>query len=179
MFSNLRTNAQIYILHKDATPYIEVGQVMNVTAPLPQLTQVGQPLAYTVDITVKVGEQTLNYQRLPANAEIADFAGNGNVFVSCTREGINAEVQAMRQRSFDIVSSVEYHQGVIAVCDKIIQQLNPEIAERATQQAEITLLKTQMKDMSQNISLLMEQNRELIEQLKGEKTPSIRVKKQD
>ena len=29
--TSLRTNSQLYILHKDATPYIETGQVVSVS----------------------------------------------------------------------------------------------------------------------------------------------------
>lgn len=169
LFSQLRLNSPIYILHKDATPYVECGQVTNVTAPAPMLgtiPNIGQPLQYTVDVTVKVGENVSLYQRLPANGEVADFQSNGNVFLSCTREGINAEVQAMRQRSADVIASVEYHQGVISVCDKILQTINPEVAEKAQQQAEIASLKTQINSLMG-----------LIEELRSERASSKESKK--
>lgn len=173
-FSQLRLNSPIYILHKDATPYIEVGQITNVTAPMPvlgTLPQIGQPLSYTVDISVRIGDQTSLYQKLPANSEVADFASNGNVFLSCTRDGINAEIQSMRQRSADVIASVEYHQGVIGVCDKMLQQLNPEAAEKIAQQEEINLLKSQMADMTKNIGELLKQNKELMLQISERTCP--------
>lgn len=168
MFSNLRLNNQLYILHKDATPFVETGTVTNVTAPMPQLPSVvGQPMLYTVDVTVKVNDQLRTFQKLPANLDVADFAGNGNIFISSSKEGINAEVQAMRQRSMDVLASVDYHQGVIAVCDKIEQELNPEKAQKAAQQAEIEQLKSQVATMSHDISELLKQNKDLINQLKA------------
>lgn len=163
-FSQLRLNSPIYILHKDATPYVECGQVVNVTAPMPQvgmLPQIGQPVNYTVDLTVKVGDMTSLYQKLPANGDVADFANNGSVFLACARDGINAEVQAMRQRSADIVASIDYHKNVIGVCDKILQQINPEVAEKMQQQEEIKSLKEQ-------ISSLMG----LISEMRGERASS-------
>lgn len=169
LFSQLRLNSPIYILHKEATPYVECGQVTNVTAPMPNIgtmPNIGQPLTYSVDVTVKTGENVSLYQKLPANAEVADFASNGNVFISCTREGINAEVQAMRQRSADVLASIDYHQNVIGVCDKILQQINPEVAEKAQQQAEIASLKTQ-------ITSLMG----LIEEMRAERAASANDKK--
>lgn len=36
MFSNLRANSQIYILHKDASPYVEIGSVVSVSQPQPK-----------------------------------------------------------------------------------------------------------------------------------------------
>ena len=164
LFSQLRLNSPIYILHKDATPYVECGQVTNVTAPMPQigtLPNIGQPIQYTVDVTVKIGDQVSLYQKLPASGDVADFASNGNVFLSCTREGVNSEVQAMRQRSADVIASVDYHQGVIAVCDKIIQQLNPEMVEKAQQQQEISELKSQINSLMG-----------LIEELRSERASS-------
>lgn len=162
-FSQLRLNSTIYILHKDATPYIEVGQVVNVTAPMPSvgtLPNLGQPITYTVDVTVKVNDQTSLYQKLPANADAADFAANGNVFISCTRDGINTEVQAMRQRSADVLSSIEYHKGVIGVCDTILQQINPEMQEKAQQQQEIASLKQQISELMGLISELRTSSKE-------------------
>ena len=131
------------------------------TAPMPQvgmLPQIGQSMNYTVDVTVKVGDQTSMYQKLPAGGDIADFANNGSIFLACSREGVNTEVQAMRQRSADIIASVDYHKGVMEVCDRILQQINPEVAEKAMQQQEIKSLKEQ-------ISNLMG----LIEEMRGER----------
>ena len=31
MFQNLRTNSQVFILHKESTPYIEYGSVVSVS----------------------------------------------------------------------------------------------------------------------------------------------------
>lgn len=179
-FSQLRQNSQIFILHKDSTPYVEIGQVTNVTAPMPMLNsyqQIGQPLSYSVDVSVRVGDQSYLYQKLPANSEFADFACNGNVFLSCTKEGVNTEIQALRQRSVDVISSVEFHQGMIGIYDKMLQQLNPEAAEKVAQQEEINRLKSQVSDLSKNISDLLKQNKELMLQISG-KTSSERVKKE-
>lgn len=63
-FQNLRVNSQFYILHKDGTPYVEVGAIAGVSNPVPDGTQpvmFGQPMKMVVDITVKVGEQTVTF----------------------------------------------------------------------------------------------------------------------
>lgn len=174
-FSNLRTNNQIYILHKDNTPYLESGNVLSVTAPMPTMGNFGQPTVFTVDVTVKTGEQTITYSKLPSGAEVADWGGNGNLVVACSREAMNNELQSMKQKSVDVIASVDYHKQVIDVCDKIMQQLNPEYAEKVQQQEELSNLKGQVAMMSQNMSELMKMNKELMEQLKGEKPG--RVKK--
>ena len=107
MFQNLRTSNQIYILHKDGTPFIETGSVVSVSAPhpkypvSPQLGQLPQ-MEMVVDITVSVNGQSTSLQGLPAGADIADFGINGNIVVSCSREAMNNEVTTMRQKSLDI-----------------------------------------------------------------------------
>lgn len=102
-FQNLRVNSQFYILHKDGTPYVEVGAIAGVSNPVPDGTQpvmFGQPMKMVVDITVKVGEQTVTFQKIPAGADIADanFPGGGNMVISGSRESMNSEVAAHEEQ---------------------------------------------------------------------------------
>lgn len=170
MFGQLRVNNPLYILNRQGTPNLEIGTVVSVTAPMPQIGTIGQPTMYVVDVTARVGDQNITYQKLPANLDIADFAGNGNVVVASQRSAMNAELQSMRQRSVDIVNSVDYHNGLIQTIDKIVQDLNPEEAQKVAQQAELNMLKEQMAVMSQSLSELMKMNKDLSEQLKSERT---------
>lgn len=169
MFGQLRINNPLFILNKQGSPSLEVGTVVSVTAPMPQLSSVGQLTMYTVDVTARVNDQNVTYQKLPANTDVADFAGNGNVVIACSRESMNSELQSMRQRSVDVVKSVDYHNGMIQAIDKIIQDLNPEEAEKLALQKEVTDLKGQMLQMSQSVNALLEQNRQLMEQIKNDR----------
>lgn len=160
MFQNLRTNSQIYILHKDAQPYIEYGTVVNVSAPrakYPATPPIGQfpQMEMVVDVTVSVNGQQSNLQGLPAGADIADFGQNGNIVVSCSRDAMNSEVSTMKQKSADILGSIDYHRGVINACDKMINLLNPEFAAKRQQEQEIAGLKTQMSEMKREFSEFM------------------------
>lgn len=82
-FQNLRVNSEFFILHKDNTPYIEVGSVSGVSTPVAEFMQqplpYGQPPRMVVDVTIKVGEQTVTFQKIPAMSDIADanFPGGG------------------------------------------------------------------------------------------------------
>ena len=169
MFGQLRINNPLFVLNKQGSPSLEIGTVVSVTAPMPQLSSIGQPTMYTVDVTARINDQNITYQKLPANTDVADFAGNGNVVIACSRESMNSELQAMRQRSVDVVKSVDYDNGLIQAIDKIIQDLNPEEAEKLALQKEVTDLKGQMLQMSQSVNALLEQNRQLMEQIKGER----------
>ena len=177
MFQNLRANSQIFILHKDAKPYIEVASVAGVSMPKPKypltapsLGQIPQ-VEMVVDLNVNVNGQGTVFQGLPAGAEIADFGQNGNIVISCSREAMNSEIASMKQRSQEIINSVSYHQGVIAGCDEMLNSLNPEYAEKARQEQEIADLKKQMTS-------LMEMNRQLMQRLGGSDTSSSPRKKE-
>lgn len=162
MFQNLRTSGTIYILHKEAKPYVETGSVTGVTAPKPKypstIPVIGQlpQMEMVVDVTANVNGQPITFQALPAGAEIADFGQNANIVISCTREAMNSEISAMRQRSVDIVNSEEFHRGVIAGCDEMLALLNPEMAEKQQRDREIS-------DLKKQIAELLNANRDLMQ----------------
>lgn len=118
-----------------------------------------------VDVVVNIGGQNTNLQGLPAGAEIADFGQNGNIVVSCSRDAMNGELSTLRQKSVDILNSVEYHKGMIESCDKMLNALNPEFAAKQQQEQEIDMMKQQIATMTQNMNTLMQMNQKLMEQL--------------
>ena len=104
-FQNLRNNHQIYILHKDASPTLELGKVTHVSVPVPKYGTNSMYNDLVLDIAVEVDGKTTNFQKLPANSEIADF-GN-NIVIAISKEAMNSEVTSMKQRSLDILNSIE------------------------------------------------------------------------
>ena len=169
MFQSVRPNSQIFILHKGDTPSIEMGNVTN--QPIPrhkyQLPATfGQPQEFVVDLVVKIGDRTVNYNSLPAQLDIADSSSNGeSIVISDSRDAMNAEILNLKQKSTDIVNSVEFHKGLIDEYEKVLAQLNPELAEKQEQKQELDTLRAQMAEMSRSISALMETNKQLIEKL--------------
>lgn len=167
MFQSLRPNNQIFILHKDKA-LLEIGSVVSVSAPMPkyQVPPVfGQAQEMVVDLVVKVNNQDINYQKIPANVDLADF-GSNNIVLSDNRNAMNSEIMSLKQKSVDIINSIEHHKTLIGNCDKMLSELNPEFAEKQQQQAEINELKLQVSDLTKGISDLMRMNKELIAQFK-------------
>ena len=163
MFSNLRSGSQLYVLHKDSTPYIEVGNVVSVSQPLPRynINNYMQPQELVVDIVVCVNGNNITLQKLPASSDVADQGtSNGALFIATTRESMNIEVNSLKQKSQDIVNSVDYHKKVIQDCDILLQRLNPEFAEQKQQKQEIDNLKSQMADIMNDMKELMAQMKE-------------------
>ena len=147
-FQNLRNGNQLFILHKDSVPTLEIGKVTNVSVPIPKY---GNPGIYNqetvVDIIVEENGQTTNFQKLPAVGEIADF-GN-SIVISCNKEAMNSEVLSMKQRSQDIINSIETHKNIIKGCDEIISKLNPEIIERQKREEENRALREEINSLKE------------------------------
>lgn len=163
MFQSLRPNSPVYILHKD-TATLETGSVVSVSNPTPKYPvqpMFGAPQEMVVDLVVKINNQDVTYQKLPATLDIADF-GSGNIVLTVNREAMNSEVLGLKQKSVSILNSVDFHKELVANCDKLLSQLNPEFAEKQQQQLEINSMKMQMSEMSQRITELIDLNKKLM-----------------
>ena len=154
-FQNLRNNHQIYILHKDAIPSLEIGKITNISVPIPKYGNTSMYNDRILDITADVDGRSTNFQKLPANSEIADF-GN-NIVVAVSKEAMNSEVTSMKQRSLDILNSIEQHQSIIKGCDEILHILNPEIAEKQRQEQENKALREEINSLKEMFSEFMNQ----------------------
>lgn len=160
MFQSLRQNSQIYIFHKGNKPLLEIGTITNMPIAKPKYavpTTFGQPQEMIVDLVVKVNNSIVNYNGLPAQLDIADSYSNGeSIVISDSREAMNAEILSFKQKSVDTINSIELHQNIIAGCDEILNNLNPEYAEKKQQQDEILTLKSQMTEVSKTLATLTE-----------------------
>ena len=149
MFSNLRQNSTIYILHKDGKPYIETGSVTAVSAPRPKYPipgSIGQipQMETVVDVTVLINGQSVTLQGLPAQADIADSPSGGNVVVSASREAMNAEVSSMKSKSENILASIDTHRAI-------------EYAQTQRREREMEDMKAQISTMAAQMQQLMAQ----------------------
>ena len=166
MFQSLRINQQFYILTKGVNPRLDVGTVMTVTAPQIKFPAVPQGLQpeYVVDITVNVNGATQQFQRLPANKEIADF-GDGSIVVSMSRDTMNNEISTLKSRSEDHIKRVDEERQKILAYETILQQLNPEYAENQKQEAEILNMKNQIATITQTNANLEKMMSEILQKL--------------
>lgn len=147
-FANLRSNNQLFILHKDSVPSLQIGKVVSASFPVPKYTNPGiyNP-EMVLDITAELNGSTTNFQKLPANGEIADF-GN-NMVIACTKDAMSNEVKAIKQRSQDIVNSLGLHENIIKGCDEVLLQLNPEIKEKQRQEEESKALREEVNSLKE------------------------------
>lgn len=155
MLSALRPGTPVYVLYKNE-PRFAVAKVSQVSNQYPNFTY-QQPLApgnnLAVNISIEVEGKIENYERIPLNSSIAEFPDKG-VLISETRDGIINEVNAIKSASTTALQQVDMHKGIIASCDKLLFDLNPQLRKEQEQAAEIATLKEQLSGMSEQIAAL-------------------------
>lgn len=110
MFSALRQGSVIYILEKNDKPTLRVGSVLSVSSPQYSANY----LLSTVDLTVKCGDQQMEFKNLPSSQGMATY---NNAIITETKELMSNEVESMLQNSRTVLESTVYHQSVIETCE--------------------------------------------------------------
>lgn len=171
MFSSSRVNQPIYILYKEAVPRLEVGMITQVTQPVYKYQMAapyGQVQEQVVDIYANVGSAQRQFLQLPANKESENYVSNGNVFVTVSRDAMNAEISGLKNKAADIINRVEEERQKIVKYDEILMQLNPEFAEKQRQEQKIANLENQVAQLAQTNSSLEGMMSRLLAKLDGE-----------
>lgn len=107
----------------------------------------------TVDISTNIDDSITNFQKVPANLEIADI-GNDMV-ISYDRQRISDEIKTLKSRS--ALESIDFHKKMIKECDDFIRILNPEIAEKEQRDQETKQLKEEISSLKEMFSSFMKQ----------------------
>lgn len=149
MFQNLRKGTPVYVLHKQV-PSLEIGEVENVGTPMPTMPTynagIYQQQKTTVDIRVRIGEQVVNFEKLPSEMTIADFGTNG-IVISESRDAVISEIESMRKNSQKVLESVDFHTGVVEKCESMLSELNPVLRQDAERAKDIETLKAEVGNL--------------------------------
>ena len=171
MFSSSRVNQPIYILYKEAVPHLEIGTITQVTQPIYKYQAAapyGQVQEQVVDIYANVGGAQRQFLQLPANKESENYVKCGNVFVTVSRDAMNAEISTLKNEAVGIINRVEEERQKIVKYDEILMQLNPEFAEKQRQEREIAAMKNQMATMASDNAELKGMVAQLLAKLDGD-----------
>ena len=171
MFQGLRQNGLFYILEKGEDLRLRIGQVVSVSNPLPKYGQFGTPTfgsqpEMTVDVRVKVDEETMDFKQLNANASIAN---SGNVVVSDSKDAMSAEVEGLLRTSKAILESVPYHEKMLVACDNVLRDLNPSFKKEKEQEEKIGALEEKMVGIEGTLSDMMSMLSNALGQSKSKK----------
>ena len=157
MFQGVRQNGLFYILEKGDDLKLRVGQVVSVSNPQPKYGQFNTPTfgsqpEMTVDVRVKVDEETMDFKQLNANASIAN---SGNVVVSDSKDAMSAEVEGLLRTSKAILESVPYHERMLASCDNVLRDLNPSFKKEKEQEEKMTMLEGEVSGIKDTLNEMM------------------------
>lgn len=171
MFQGLRQNGLFYILEKGDDLKLRVGQVISVSNPQPKYGQFNTPTfgsqpEMTVDVRVKVDEETMDFKQLNANASIAN---SGNVVVSDSKDAMSAEVEGLLRTSKAILESVPYHERMLVSCDNVLRDLNPSFKKEKEQEEKIGALEEKMVGIEGTLNDMMSMLSNALGQSKSKK----------
>jgi len=157
MLSNLRAGTPVYILYKNE-PRFAVGKISQVSNQYPPQFNFQQPLnpntmGMMVDLSIEVDGKTETYPRIPINSSIAEFPDKG-VILSETRDGIVNEINVIRNASQTAIDQVDLHKRIIASCDQLLLDLNPQLKHDQEQANKIARLEEQLAGMSEQIAAM-------------------------
>lgn len=157
MLSGLRQGTPVYVLYKNE-PRFAVGKVAQVSNQYPPQFNFQQPLnpsnmGMMVDLSIDVDGKTETYPRIPINSSIAEFPDKG-VILSETRDGIVNEINVIRNASQTAIDQVDLHRRIIASCDQLLLDLNPQLKHEQEQAGKIAKLEQQLAGMSDQIAAL-------------------------
>ena len=146
-----------YILEKGEELRLKRGQVVSVSNPQPKYgSQFSVPAfgqsEMTVDVRVKVDEETMDFKQLNANASIAN---SGNVVVSDSKDAMSAEVEGLLRTSRQILDSVPFHEKMLVSCDTILRELNPNFKKEKEQEEKIGALEEKMVGIEGTLNDMM------------------------
>lgn len=156
MFQGLRVGSPIYLLSK-AEPKIDIAEVVSVGNPTAQFNSASfqngsfAPPTSTVDIKVRIGEQVIDLQKMPAEQSIADFGSSGMV-VSESRDAIINEIEGFKKLSIRALEDIDKHKHIVSECDNMLSALNPHLKKEAEQAEEIANLKRGMADLRDDMT---------------------------
>ena len=171
MFQANRQGNLFYILEKGEELRLKIGQVVSVSNPQPKYgSQFSVPAfgqsEMTVDVRVKVDEETMDFKQLNATASIAN---SGNVVVSDSKDAMSAEVEGLLRTSKAILESVPYHEKMLVACDNVLRDLNPSFKKEKEQEEKIGALEEKMVGIEGTLNDMMSMLSSALGQSKSKK----------
>lgn len=144
MFQGLQQGATLYIFYRNE-PRVESARVIAANTHVPQYNPT-QPQSFfngmVTDITLSVGNETIPFAGLPANASVANFPDKG-IFLSEDKSLLINEVTTMQENSKRIIDSYDTHKSLY---DKYTALLNGLVPEKA-QESQIVSLKNEIEEL--------------------------------
>lgn len=179
MFSNVRVNQQIFVLDK-ANGVFEVGTVCEepktrfYTPTTPQNNQFGYPMpmaqpVQVVDLVIQTPTGRCPLKGLPMDKNFYDNETK-TLFATEDKQLMLNELKTVKSQSEEHVKRTPFCQEMIGKCDKWVEMLDPEAAEKKRVEQRMATLEKSNAEQADMLRQLLEQNQKLMQQLVEQKS---------
>lgn len=156
MFQSLTQGASVSILYRNE-PRIVTGKITSVNTHMPTYNP-NQPMAMfnglVTDINVQVGNETIPFSGLPANAVVADFPSRG-MFLAIDESAAYREVDTAINAFEQDLATVPAKQKQLEGYRQLRMEKNPDVKREVQREKEMSELKGQLLEMRQMLSALI------------------------
>lgn len=151
LFKDLKPGYPVYILDRSKMA-ATTGKATNISPSHLQQKGVQTNMQMVVDVSIDDGGDNKTYE-IPDTLSVT-YAGD--VVLSTDRDGILREVEAIKAKSAEVVASVDKNRAIIESCDVILQNLNPDLADKKRQEERITGLEGKIDKIEGMLSRLIQ-----------------------
>lgn len=156
-FKDIRQGYTIFVLDREDGMVARTGKATAVGAPhFPQMPGgvpgMMQTAGMVVDVTVEVDGIAKTYS-VPEGSTVASA---GMTTLCADRDSMLREVDAAKTASEDAIKTMARHEKVKADCVRILEEWNPDFAEKKRQDERIVSIETQMKDVHGMLQEIMQ-----------------------
>ena len=156
MFQALNQGASVSILYRNE-PRIVSGKVVSVNTHMPAYNP-NQPMSMfnglVTDVTVQVGNETIPFAGLPANAVVADFPSKG-MFLAIDSTAAYKEVDTAIEAFEQDLATVPAKTKLLEGYKNLRAEKNPEVKREAQREKELADIKGQISEMKQMLSVML------------------------
>lgn len=151
-FKDLQKSYQVYLLYKGEKIKHKMGTVVSIANPRFQPLQPGQlsyqqPQDKIVDLEVSVdGVNQTFVVRENMTSEV-----RSDLTISCDREPLINELNAIMRNSNEVLNSVDRHKALLEDCEGIMKDLNPALVLDKDREERISKLEKTVSNMDDKI----------------------------
>lgn len=156
MFQNLSQGASVSILYRN-DPHIATGKVVSANTHMPSYNP-NQPMAMfnglVTDLNVQVGNETIPFAGLPANAAVADFPSKGMFLAideSAAYRVVDTDIEAIEQD----LATVPAKQKQLEAYKRLRMEKNPDVKREAQREKEMEEMRGQLSEIRQMLSAFL------------------------
>lgn len=145
MFSQVKQNSQLIIVESGNNFKVYRAQVTDVGNQTTVMNSANQAVQVVSVIKATDGQQPFEFKEIPSGTAVFTYP-NGTIVATST-EVMAAEMRRLNAVSRDVISSIPKYQHIQAGTEYVLEEIDPEYAEKKQMREQIELLKKQNEEL--------------------------------